>query len=601
MRAWLLSGIRLPLAAGAAAVAVYAVAFGDSYSQRLLTIAGCYALLVIGYQFIFGYAGALSLAQGAFFGIGAYTTGILGSQLGWGFLGTFPLSIALPTLLAAAVAMPVMRLESHYFALATLAVAEVVLLAAVNWESLTGGANGIAGIPGLAIFGVTVQHGTALLLVVWGFVAAGGWLAWRMTRGLLGLAFHVARDNDAAALSLGIDTGRLRFVAFLFSAAYGGAAGALYAHTIQVVSPEVLQFPLMVACLAMAVIGGRGRVSGAVIGALLLVHLPEWFRFLSQTYLIAYGGALLAAVIAAPSGIVGALERLRRRLAPEFVAPPPAPLPLPEPESRIAGTILAVEGASLAFGGVKAVDDVSFAIGSGQVIGMIGPNGSGKTTLVNLITGVYRLDRGRVRLGARDVSRERAFRLARLGVARSFQTPNLVDAMTALDNVAVARLSAYRAERGASRLGARLGIGLSQAMLQRARGEAMGLLTKLEIAAIAQQPCGDIPHGLKRQIELARALALAPALLVLDEPAAGLSEAEQAALAKRLRALSGEGLTLLIVEHNMPFLLPLADRVICLEDGRVIAEGAPAAIRADRRVIEAYLGTAPEPQGAAHG
>jgi branched-chain amino acid transport system permease protein len=293
------------------------------YELRLLTVAGTYTLMVLGYQFIFGHAGALSLAQATFFGLGAYATGIAATTLGWDFLLTFPLSIALPTVLAAIVAAPVLRLESHYFALATLGVAQVVLLVAVNWTELTGGANGIPGVPGIVLFDTPVPRGWPLLFFVWSLVLLGALIAWIVLRGRWRLAFEVLRENPIAAASLGIDGARLRLSAFLASAAYAGAGGALYVHTLRVVSPEALGFPIMVACLAMTVIGGRIHILGAVLGALLLVHLPEWFRPLELYRNVAYGAALLLTIIVAPWGLVGTVARFLPRRVPRIASRPP--------------------------------------------------------------------------------------------------------------------------------------------------------------------------------------------------------------------------------------------------------------------------------------
>jgi branched-chain amino acid transport system permease protein len=583
----LATGIRLPLLLGALLLAAYPLVLGTPYTLRVLTVAGVYALLVVGYQFVFGHAGALSLAQGTFFGLGAYVTGILGSQLAWTFLATFPLSALLPLVLAALIAVPVLRLETHYFALATLGIGQVVLLVAVNWERVTGGANGIPGVPGIVLFGTTVGRGLPVLAVVWTLVALGTLLAWQLTRGLVGDAFRVMRENDIAALSIGIDVGRLRFQAFLLSAVYAGAAGALYVHSIGVVSPDALEFPVMVACLTIAVVGGRARLSGAILGAVLLVHLPEWFRFLEKSYLIAYGAALLLMITVAPWGLVGAIERLVARLWPP--PPPPArpPRPLP-PRAGAAGgaaPLLVVSDLTVAFGGVRAVDDVSVTVPRGDILGLIGPNGSGKTTLVNLITGFYAPARGRVLLSGADVTGAPADVIARRGVGRTFQSAQLVDDMTALDSVAVARAAA-------AGVGLRdaLATGVRDVRRAHARAEALGLLEALGVGDVAWRACGGLPHGVKRRVEIARALALEPELLILDEPAAGLSDAEQADLARRLTALHASGLTLLVIEHNMPFLMPLARRVICLDEGRVIAEGPPNAIQADPGVIQAYLG-----------
>jgi len=584
---WFGVGIRLPLTAGAVVVLAVALS-GNSYDLRILTFAGVYALLVIGYQFIFGYAGALSLAQGAFFGVGAYVTGILGSQLGWPFLVTFPLSILLPAILAVVIAAPVLKLETHYFALATLGVGQVVLLLAINWESVTGGANGLPGVPGVRLLFWDVPKGLPMLTFVWALVAGGAGLAWQITRGLYGRAFEVMRENTFAAMSVGIDIAKLRFVALVMSALYAGAAGALYVHTIRIISTETLEFPIMVAVLTMAVVGGRARIAGAIVGAIILIHLPEWFRFLDEYYLIAYGLAALFMIIVAPYGLVGALERLRQRVWPE--PPPVAPAPLAPPARRRAvsrdeGPLLAVRELNKAFGGIIAADNLEFDIARGDIVGLIGPNGSGKTTLVNLITGIYRADKGKILLGGKPISGLPAHKIARRGIARTFQNINLVDDMSALDNVAVAsgQAEGFGFRRALTTLG-------PDKALKRARGVAMHFLGVLGVADEALKNCRELPYGIKRRVEIARALALGPEILILDEPAAGLNEEEQADLANRLRRLADDGLTLFVIEHNMPFLMPLAKTMICLDYGRLIAAGTPQEIAKHPGVIEAYLG-----------
>ncbi|MGQ9370962.1 branched-chain amino acid ABC transporter ATP-binding protein/permease [Azospirillum sp. A39] len=553
------------LALAGAALAAYAALAASPYELRVLTVAGVYALAAIGFQIVFGLGGALSLAQGTFFGIGAYVTGILGSRYGWSFPATFPLSLLVPPLLALPIGLAVLRLESHYFALATLGIAQVVLLLVVNAPELTGGANGLAGVPGIVLFGLEVPRGRPLAAVVWGAVALGGVAAWRLARGRWGRALTLVRDDPLAAASLGLDVGRLRLAAFAASALYGGAAGALAVHTQRVVSPEVLEFPVMVALLTIAVVGGRGRVAGAVLGAVLLQHLPEWFRALEQSWLLVYGAALLAAIVLAPYGLTGLLERL--------LPPPPPPLPEARPwpaTPPAGGTVLRLEGLGKAFGGVHAVDSVSFALTAGRVTGLIGPNGAGKTTLINLISGLERPDGGRLLLAGRDVAGWRPDRVARAGVARTFQTASLPGG-TVLDAVAAARL-----ERDA-------GIG-------EARAHALHALQRVGAADLALRPADALPAALRRRVELARAVAREPSVLLLDEPAAGLTDAEKADLAARIAAVAGAGTAVLVVEHDMDFLLPLVDRVVCLVQGRVLFDGPPAAVADDPAVVAAYLG-----------
>jgi len=325
LASWLSNGIRLPLVLGAAALIAYALFFASPYDLRMLTICGIYALLVLGFQFVFGHAGAVSLAQATFFGIGGYITGILATRFGFPFLATFPLSIAGPALLAVIIAVPVLKLEEHYFSLATLGIGLVVLLLAIQWSDVTGGTNGLAGIPAIELPGLTIADRRSVLWFVWAIVAIGCLIAYQVTRGLHGQAYHLMRENLEAASSLGLNIAELRFGAFVLSAAYGGAAGALMAHVIHVVSPENLDLALMVMCLTMTVIGGRTRIAGAILGATLIVYLREWFRVLENYYMIAYGTVALAVLIMAPYGLVGALERLRVLVfGPSQVAPPAA-------------------------------------------------------------------------------------------------------------------------------------------------------------------------------------------------------------------------------------------------------------------------------------
>ena len=593
---WLLAGVNVPLLLACVLFAGYTLGFGNPYSFYVMAIAGCYALLVIGFQFIFGHAGAVSLAQSAFFGIGAYVSGLLGIELGWNFQYTFPLAILLPTLISVIVAMPVLKLEEHYFALATLGLGLVALLIATQWVSLTGGMNGLAGVPNFVLFGFEAKSRLDKLIFIWVVVGVGALVAYQIMRGLYGLEFRIARENSTAAMSVGINVSLLRFAAFVLSAGYAGAAGALIAHQIKVVSPQNLEFSVMITCLTMTVVGGRTSVIGGIIAAVILIHLPEWFRVLQDYRLIAFGAVALLMVIVAPEGIVGALLDLRQRFLPE--RPPLLPAarlhPVRQP-NRTADTapLLRVEGLAKSFGGVQAIREVNLELEPGEIFGLIGPNGSGKTTLLNLISGVYSSDRGRVLFAGEDVTRAPAHAISRLGLGRTFQNIDLVGDMTALDNVAVARANITHTTLWQ----AVTAFGRDRA-LKNAREHAMSLLQAVGAADIAGRRCDSLPYGVKRRVEIARALAVEPRLLLLDEPAAGLNEAEQVELSARLEEMTRDGLTLLVIEHNMQFLLPLAERMSCLDNGEVIASGTPREIVADPAVIEAYLG-APEDEGAA--
>lgn len=585
---WLLSGIRLPLVVAAVALITYAVFFANPYDMRILTLCGIYALLVLGFQFVFGHAGAVSLAQATFFGIGGYITGIVATHFGGGFLVTFPLSIAGPVLLAVVVAVPVLKLEEHYFSLATLGIGLVVLLLAIQWSDITGGTNGLPGIPSVEFAGFVLSDRRSVLYFVWALVLVGCLISYQVTRGLYGRAFHLMREDRVAASALGVNIAHLRFAAFILSAAYGGAAGALMAHVIHVVSPENLDLALMVTCLTMTVIGGRTRIAGAILGAILIVFLREWFRVLENYYMIAYGVAALSVLIAAPYGLIGALERLRVLLFGHSSRPNPPSVSEQAPRAAPAGDydhILTARDVMLSFGGVRALDGVSLDLRDGEIVGLIGPNGSGKTTLLNVISGLYVCEQGQVTFRGQDITNSPTHIISRRGIARTFQHIHLVDELSALDNIALARAGID----GAGLFKAVSMIG-GDTQLERARRIAMAAAERLGIADVVMEPCGSLPYGTRRRVEVARAIATGPALILLDEPAAGLNEQEQLDLADRIKSIAADGITAVVVEHNLVFLAALAERLICLDRGKVIAAGLPDAVRGDPAVIEAYLG-----------
>ena len=555
-----------------AALALYALFFASSYDQRILTLAGIYVIMVLGYQFIFGHAGALSLAQGAFFGVGAYVTGILASQYGTGFLLTFPLSIAGASMLALIVAVPVLRLASHYFALATLALSQLLLLIAVNWVSVTGGANCLPGVPPITIGDWQATRGTSLLLFVWGIAVAAMLVARWQLNPLRVAVFTVMRDAPLAVPAFGIDPGLLRLRAFVLSAAFGGAAGALFVHTNRVVSPETLGFGIMITCLTMTVVGGRFGILGAVIGALLLTHLPEWFRGLDEYYLVAVGVLLLAMVVFAPDGLASFFKQ--RRIP---ASPPGHAATGIEDNATSVNTgvrVLEISNLSKRYGGIQALDRVDLSINAGEIVGLIGPNGAGKTTLANIITGIARADSGSIGSAGFDLTTATPTAIARRGIARTFQTPQLPDGLTVHEAVATAAANIGNTANKASSISARATTAIATCGLTR----------------IADARCGTLPHGLRRRVEIARALAGAPHILVLDEPAAGLAPPEQAEIAEILRTLAASGLAVLVIDHNIEFLRPLATRLACLDAGRLIADGPLDEVLADDTVQNAYFG-----------
>ncbi|HEX2889531.1 ABC transporter permease subunit [Vineibacter terrae] len=562
-----------PMLLVAAAALAWLALTGDAYAVRLATLAGAQALLVLGYQLVFGHAGALSLAQGALFGLGAYVAAMMSLHAPWSLSLTLPAASLAAMLVAALVGAVVLRLQTHYFALATLAVAQLIHLAAVNLEGLTGGANGLPGVPTVSLAGVAIGRGWPMLLLAWGLFAVAGWAVARGLAGLRGLALDLAREHPLAAQSIGIDVSALRFTAFVAGAGLAGLAGGLHAHVVGVVSPDVTDMPVMVGCLIATVIGGHRAVVGAALGAILLTHAPEWFRFLENRHLIAFGLLALAMVVVAPDGLAALLAAMRNRLWPSPDPTPPAAVPAPPVATTRPPLLLRVAHVAKAFGGVRALDDVSLTLAPGEAVGVIGPNGSGKTTLINVITGVVPADEGVVHLGSEPLRHRPAFAIARLGLARTFQHAELSATTVALDAVAT---SAFARTPRPQR--------------QAARTEAMGWLTRLGAGAEAGMRCGALPAGRRRLIEVARALMVRPRVLILDEPGAGLSRPERIELARRLRDAQDGGVALLVVDHDIDFLAACADRLICLERGRVVADGPIDAVRRDPGVRRAYFG-----------
>lgn len=405
------------------------------FGQRMVILVGIYALMGVGYQLVFGQLGALNLAQGALFGVGAYSVAVLAPTLGpnWGSAALLAAPLV-TALLAMAVAGPMLRLQSHYFALATLALASLVNLVAVHAEGLTGGANGLAG------FAASLPRGPVLMIVVWLCLITAIALQARLLAGPLGDQARLLREAPLMAATLGIDGGRWRLVAFAIGAALAGLAGAFSATLSGVVSPEATGFSIMVLCLTSVVLGGARHPLGAVLGAAIAVCLPELLRDLQGAWLLAYAGATLLVVLWAPEGLAALIDRWRG------IAPPlPRAAPSIETLPPVNGARqLVLDRVTKKFGGVAALQGVSFTMNRGEVVGLVGANGSGKTTLLNVVNGLERADGGSIALDGYRIDRLPPHAVARAGVGRSFQTLALAgDRRTADIARAVARGAAF--------------------------------------------------------------------------------------------------------------------------------------------------------------
>jgi branched-chain amino acid transport system permease protein len=567
-----------PYFAGAAIlVALAGTMHFDGYIHNILMQATTFAIAVFGLSVVLGLCGQINLAQAAFFGIGAYAVGIGTSDYHLSYWLCLAGGCILALLAGALLGMSTLRLGGHYLAMVTISFQQIVTLVMINTIWLTHGPDGVPRIGRPDLF----QSSQSYLAYCVGMLALVGYAVWRLSDTRLGRAMRAVRDNELAAGVVGIDVFRTKVSAFALSAVLGGLAGGLFAGGFAYVSPDQFSFAESVVFLTMSLLGGVASPIGSAIGTGLLILIPEWLRFLKSVpglYLAIYGLSVILIIRYMPDGIWGFVNIAtgRWRAKAKLLT---ARRTLKLAPATVGGDIvLEVKGLAKYFGGLKAVDAVDIAVRRGGVHALIGPNGSGKTTTLNVLSGLYKATAGQILLDGTDITNMPPHRRTAAGLGRTFQNIRLFRSMTALENVEIG------AERPGNSL---IGTGRGAALTER----AMEALTFVGLGSRANELITSFSYGHQRLIEIARALAANPTLLLLDEQAAGLNSSEKLELHELLKRIAVQGLTILIIDHDMTLVSEAAQHITVLNFGRRIADGESMAVLRHPDVVTAYLGS----------
>jgi len=560
----------LALVLGAVVVVLLPLLFPSRYAANLLILGASWGIATLGLVIVLGYTGQISLAQAAFYGIGAYAIALGTTMVGLNWWLALVLGLFAATLAGAGLGSTTLKIGGHYLAMVTICFQIIYTLITTNWVAVTGGPDGISNIKRPPFF-VPLTSAQRYAWFALGVLLLVAGLVWWLRDTALGRAMRAIRENELAAEALGVDTRRVKVTAFTLSAVIGALGGAIYASGYLYISPDSFNFDHAVSFLAMALVGGSASPLGSILGAGLLAYLPEWLRDLKRIYLVIYGCAIILVIVFMPEGLWGYVKLMGRRFARPAAIPPTHRAMQVGSRGTAGEEVLRVENLFKHFGGLKAVDGVDFTIIRGEIHALIGPNGSGKTTCINLLSGLYVPTSGRIHFLGRDIVGLRPSRIACDGMARSFQNLRLFRELTVWENVLV----------GAQRAGG------SEAEVEKRAAAALefvGLRNK------AHETCLNLPYGHQKLLELARALAGRPEILLLDEPGAGLNQTEKQELIQLLKRLNEMGLTILIVDHDMSLVSQVAMRATVLNFGKKIAEGTADQVLQHPAVVEAYLG-----------
>lgn len=561
------------------------------FSITLLNYIGIYSLVAVGLVLLTGIVGIISFGQAAFIGIAAYATAwvsAINGQSPW--LGLV-LAIVLTCAIAAVLGLMTLRLQGHFLSLSTIAWGLAIGFLFGNIEGL-GGFNGLSNIPPISVGSYALSEGWQIYYLIWAIVVVVLLLLHNLLNSRLGRAMRAMRGGKTLVESLGVSAYWVNLTAFVIAAFLAALSGWLYAHLSRFISPTPFEPLAGIEYLMMAMIGGSTSLLGGIVGAAVIIllknavqdYLPLIAKGASgQLEIVVFASIFILFLQRARQGIVPFLSRFMPKMQPQ--PPEPAP-PLPLRSQPAPGEVLLqVDGAERRFGGLVAVNKVSFEVRAGEILGLIGPNGAGKSTMFNLLTGALACNSGKIVFAGRNIERLSQAKIARAGIARTFQHVKLRPRMTLLDNVL---LGTYPRTKAGLFSGA---LRLERQEEASARAEAMRQLERIGLGDNPFELAGNLPLGNQRLLEIARALAADPLLLVLDEPAAGLRRNEKQKLADLLANLRREHVTILLVEHDMEFVMNLVDRIVVMDFGIKLCEGDPAAIRNDPRVQEAYLGS----------
>jgi branched-chain amino acid transport system permease protein len=585
------------LAAGAGAVAALYLPYTlNNYQVYVANVAMIFALLAIGLCLSLGISGQINLAQIAFFGVGAYTSAVLTTHYGVGYWLAGAAGIVAASLIALLVGVPALRVQSHYLAIVTLGLA-LAFLNFVSNTDLTGRAEGMLGLPSPTFFGIDLSDKYLHYYLELVVLAGGLAFALFVVRTRLGRRLQAMRDDHLAAASVGCAVPVLRIAAFALGGVFGGLAGVLYTGLVGYIGKDTFSVSNMFLLLAMVIIGGRQSLIGSVVGAVALVIGKQALAEFSTQANLAYGLLVVLAVLFAPAGLAGVPTQVRQiwhRLRGDdagvavggvrrYVRTSTADAVGPVADAQPA---LEIRGIGKRFKGLVALEKVHMSVRQGEIRGIVGPNGSGKTTLFNVISGLYVPSSGTVRIFSTDMTGASPARLSLSGVARTFQNVRLFRELSVRDNVLVA-LDRTRTRWAWRYLLAPVRVWLAERDLRR---QADAILTRYGLDDVADAAPASLPYGTQRRVEIARAMASAPRLLLLDEPAAGLNGGEVVQLGDIIRDIRASGVTVVLIEHNMGLVMSLCDQVTVLASGGVLADDVPAVVARDAEVIKAYLG-----------